>query len=172
MGLNSWDLDPYEFGTDEFVKQNRECFDEYISLKIRGQTPNAAFRMAFGHEFAYDNETSIRIYAVERSLYFRENFDKRLQAATIGELWNPKIAVHALLSIVRDYTAKDSARLRAMQELNILTNIVIVDENGKTKAGRNLADFYAEHGTELAEKPRLRIAESDLPAPSTAKTRH
>lgn len=172
MGLNSWDLDPYEFGDPEFVAQNTELFDEYISLKIRGQTPLVAFRMAFGHEFAYDNETSVRIYAVERSLYFRENFDKRLQAATIDELWNPKIAVHALLSVVRDYTAKDSARLRAMQELNILTNIVIVDENGKTKAGRNLADFYRENGADLANKPSLRVEERDLPVPDAEKTRH
>ncbi|WP_217478297.1 hypothetical protein, partial [Staphylococcus aureus] len=59
------------------------------------------------------------------------------------DLWNPKTALHELLQMVRDPTVKDSSRLSAIKELNVLAEITFVDESGKTRVGRGLADFYA-----------------------------
>ncbi|XAO36781.1 hypothetical protein WP1_142 [Pseudomonas phage WP1] len=48
-----------------------------------------------------------------------------------------------LLQVVRDPTVKDSSRLPAIKELNVLAEITFVDEPGRTRVGRGLAGFYA-----------------------------
>jgi hypothetical protein len=114
--------------------------------------------MVLGDEYN-DNMAQARIYSIEMNPYYKREFKAVLEATPVGEMWNPKVAVHELLSMVRDRFAKESARMSAIKELNVIANITIVDESGKTKAGRNLADFYANEGG----KTEVTVEEADLP---------
>lgn len=164
-------MEPYEFANEHFALNNKAIFDEYIEQRIHGVSSHVAFRIAFGEEFIQDNATTARIYAVEKNPYYKANFKSRLHSTKVGDLWNPKVAVNHLLSVAVDKFEKGSTRLAAMKELNILANIVIIDENGKTKAGRSLADFYATEGGDATVVPVAEVAEGDLPQPA-GETRH
>jgi len=143
---------PSDFASEMFALNNIELFDEYIKRRIEGESSYVAFRIAFGEEFVGDNFVQARIYGIERNPYFVNHFKKRLEATKLSDMWNPKVAVHNLLMMARDVLAKESARLGAMKELNLITRLVVIDESGKSKAGRSLADFYADEG-ELAPDP-------------------
>lgn len=149
---------PRDFASERFAQENKAIFDEYIELRIRGVNSAVAYRMILGDEYA-DNHAQSRIYALEMNPYFRKEFPLRLGLTPIADLWNPKVAVHELLSVVRDRFAKESARISAMKELNVITNITIVDDSGKSKPGRSLADFYATEG----KKSTVEVEEGDLP---------
>lgn len=136
---------PADFASELFAMSNQLLFDEYIAMRVQGVTSFVAFRTLFG-DLATDNWATARIYALEHNPYYRRNFKATLDATPIDQLWNPKIAMHELLQMVRDKFAKETARMNAIKELNVLCEITIVDENGKTKAGRGLDDFYAKEG--------------------------
>ncbi len=132
---------PSMFGDRAFAELNTEQFDAYVEYRVRGYHSHVAFRRVFGEEYM-DNTSHIRIELTEHNAYVRAKFKERLAAIKVEELWDTKTSLNELLSMARNPFAKDSTRLNAMKELNIMVGIVVVDENGKTKAGRNLSDFY------------------------------
>lgn len=142
---------PTDFASEVFAFNNRQIFDEVIALRIQGASALVAYRMVLGEDYN-DNLVTARVYAMEMNPYYKRQFKAQLEATPFTELWNPKVAVHELLSLVRDRWAKESARLSAMKELNVIANITIIDESGKTRAGRKLADFYAEEGSTTETK--------------------
>lgn len=132
---------PYYFNDTKFAELNKELFDAYVELRVHGRHPHHSFRMVFGEDNV-DQNVQKRIDHLESGEYYIAKFKERLEAIQTGDLWNDKIAVHEMLAIARDPYAKDSTRLNAMKELNILVGITVVDENGKTKLGGSLEDFY------------------------------
>ena len=135
-----------EFADPDFIQQNQSFFDRYIDMRVHGHDPRQAFVHVFGNEHWNENQQGYRrIEAIESSPYYTEQFALKLKSIPVGELWDSKKAVNALLTNVRSPFVKDATRLSAIKELNILVGIVIVDDNGKTKAGRSLADFYAQN---------------------------
>ncbi|USE80765.1 hypothetical protein NDR89_13500 [Cupriavidus gilardii] len=60
--------------------------------------------------------------------------------------WNPGMAMLKRGQISDDVTLKESVRLAAMKEPNVIWGITVVDEAGKTKAGRSLEDVYRQEG--------------------------
>lgn len=153
---------PSDFVSETFAFNNRQIFDEVIALRVQGASMHVAYRMVLGEEYN-DNMATARVYAMEQNPYFKREFKFKLESTPFTELWNPKTAVHELLSLVRDKWAKESARLSAMKELNVIANITIIDESGKTRAGRKLSDFYAEEGNELAPTPDEPENSTDAP---------
>lgn len=149
---------PSDFASETFAAHNKQIFDEIIELRVRGISQFVAYRMVLGDEYN-DNMAQARIYSIEMNPYYKREFNRVLEATPVHEMWNPKVAVHELLSLVRDRFAKESARMSAIKELNVIANITIVDESGKTKAGRNLADFYATEGA----KVEVEVDQADLP---------
>lgn len=145
------DTDVDNLGQVGCALHNREIFDAYVALRLHGFHSNNAFRQAFSEcngitRRDADNLFHERVNRVEFNPYVTSKLRDSIAKAKASDLWNPNIAVHEILSLVRDPIAKDATRLNAMKELNILVGIVIVDENGKTKLGRNLDDFYRENG--------------------------
>ena len=132
---------PKQFGLVSFAEANAEVFNAYVEYRVKGYHSHVAFRRVFGEDYM-DSVSHIRIEMVEHNDYFRAQFARRLKEIKVEELWETKTALHELLSLARNPFAKDTTRLNAMKELNILVGIVVVDENGKTKAGRSLDDFY------------------------------
>lgn len=139
---------PREFEHPDFLANNKVGFDIYIGHRIDGHSGYRAMRMTFGDAFITDNQGMARVFAIERNPYYAEEFARRLQATKVEQFWNPKMALHSLITIVQDPMAKHTAILGAIKELNVLTNLTIVDEAGKTKPGRNLDDFYKSEGKE------------------------
>lgn len=149
-----------DFAQPEFISDNQSFFDDYIDLRIQGYDPREAFMRVFGSDYYPSPEMGYkRTSDIEASDYYRTTFNEKLRAANPDDLWNVKTSIHEMLSIVRSFMVKDSVRLNAIKELNVLCAITIVDEKGNTKAGRSLADFYASEA-----------AKTDTPAtPSPTK---
>ncbi len=161
-------LPPDVFSDEQFLTDHLEAFLDYVEYRVQGVFSSIAFRSVFGEENSNDTHGHKRVIALEHTRLYRNTFKARLDSSKIGELWNTKTSIHELLSLVRNPFAKDAVRLQAQKELNILVGITVVDENGKTKAGASLNDFYKAEGiTPAAEveapKPDVQPTASDRP---------
>ena len=139
-------LSPAELRMRACADANRELFNRYIEFRIRGRNPIVCLRMVFGDAYVGDGQGFARVYGLESNSYFIDKFRARLKEIDFSELWNPKDAIHLLMTIAYDDTAKDQARLNAIAHLNVLSGITIVDSAGSTKAVRGLNDFYNDIG--------------------------
>jgi hypothetical protein len=132
---------PRMFGEEKFAELNKDHFDAYIEYRVRGYHASVAFTRIFDEVNAQHAQLAAEF--LEHNPYYQRRFKERLEAIKLEKLWDTKISVHELLSVARNPFARDSTRLNAMKELNIMYGITIVDENGKTQRGKGLADFYA-----------------------------
>jgi hypothetical protein len=136
-----------DFATPEFIRDNKSFYDKYIEYRVHGYSSHAAFNRVFGSDHWQSNQQGyIRIEAMESTDYYKAEFERQLQGISTDKLWNTKLSLHELLATMRGPFTKDSTRLAAIKELNVLVGITVVDENGKTKAGRKLSDFYDSEG--------------------------
>jgi len=134
-------LPPSGFRGSRFESLYKAEIDRYIELRVSGTAPNIAIRMAFG-EIYNDSEIYARVIVLEGGDYFTTSFRSAIINTPVNKIWNANISVNELVSLVRSPYVKDATRLGAIKELNILASITIVDENGKTKKGADLNDFY------------------------------
>lgn len=132
----------YQYALESFAELRKEQFDQYIEYKVHGYHSTVSFRRVFGAE-EYDGNAHIKIDNVETNPYYTAMFKERMEAVKTSELWNTKISINELLGVARNPFGKDTAKLAAMKELNIMCGITVVDDSGKTRAGRSLDDFYA-----------------------------
>lgn len=146
-----------EFAEPEFIQANKSFYDRYIEYRIHGYTPRTSFMRTFGPEHWRDAQVGSvsRVESIEATAYYQSKFESRLKEITVDKLWHTKLSIHELLTSVRDPLGSSNARLNAIKELNVLVGITVIDENGKTKAGRNLSDFYkdVEQGAASTAKP-------------------
>lgn len=138
---------PNYMATESYAESNADLIIAYAKLRVHGIHASVAFRRLWGEEF-WDSYSQARIYAIESTEVYIHNFRDILLKTPIQELWNDKLSVHKLLSLANNIFEKGSTQLRAIQELNVLVGITIVDENGKTRKGSNMSDFYKDIGTE------------------------
>lgn len=144
-----------EFAEPEFIELNKSFYDDYVKLRVHGKPAYQAFIRTFGAEhWEGVQQGHNRIEAIESTQYFLNEFDRVLESTSTNDLWNAKKALHSLLATSQDPNNRDAVRLAAVKDLNLLTGIVIVDENGKTRVGRTLNDFYAEvEGRTVPKQP-------------------
>lgn len=133
-----------EFAEPEFIQINLPFFERFVELRVHGYSSRIAFIRAFGADNYGESPQAgyRRTQDIESSEWYGAAFELKLKELKANDLWNEKESIHQLLSIVRSEMVKDSVRLNAVKELNVLCGITIIDENGKTKAGRSLDDFY------------------------------
>lgn len=134
---------PEDFEDHTFALNNKHLFDEFIDLCVRGYEELTAMRIAFGEQTVEDGKFIGRLYAIKRNPYYKKHFEEKLASIPMAELWNPRLALQQLVQIARS-SSKDSARINAIKELNVMTGITVVDEAGNTRAGRSLDDFYQQ----------------------------
>lgn len=153
-----------EFAEPEFIKINLPFFERFVELRAHGYSSRTAFIRSFGADNYGESPQAgyQRTQDIESSEWYCAAFELKLKELKANDLWNEKESIHQLLSIVRSEMAKDSVRLNAVKELNVLCGITIIDENGKTKAGRSLDDFYRSR-TESSPTPAKTGSE---PAPA------
>lgn len=137
---------PFQFSDETFLTKHMELFLDYVGYRVQGMFSSDAFRRVYGEENAKGTQAHERVINLEHTHLFRNTFKAALDGSKISDLWNAKTSIHELLSLVRNPYTKDATRLAAQKELNILIGITVVDENGKTKAGSSLNDFYKAEG--------------------------
>jgi hypothetical protein len=135
------DFTPRMFGEEKFAELNKDHFDEYIEYRVRGYHASVAFARIFDEIQPQMAQACTEF--LEHNQYYQRQFKARLKEIQLDKLWGTKVSVHELLSMARNPFARDSTRLNAVKELNVMYGITIVDENGKTQRGKQLADFYA-----------------------------
>lgn len=133
---------PSVMGKEEYAQQFSRYYDAYITYKVHGIHSHIAIRRAFGEGF-WDADSVQRCHHIERTEYYKAGFQQKLKETPVEDLWNEKKAINELLQRANDPYDKGSTKLRAVQELNVLIGITIVDENGRTRKGSSMADFYA-----------------------------
>lgn len=150
-----------EMGTLSFALANVEVFNQYIELRVNGIHSHEAFRRTFPYSWYESSNGFGRANAVEFNPYTISRLRDILATIDPASLWNPRLAVHEMLCLARDPYAKETARLGAMKELNVLLNITVVDEKGKTRAGRSLDDFYRDQSKRLNGDAGSAVDESE-----------
>lgn len=131
-------IQPSTFAEESFAIVNRECFDAYIDYRLKGIHSHIAFTRLFGP----DDHSHLKAEMMEHNPYFQREFTKRLAAAKPQEMWDEKRAIHAYLEMLRNPFFKDSTRLIALKELNVLMGITEVDDAGRTRRVPTLSDLY------------------------------
>lgn len=158
------DLPPDEFRKEAFALANIDCFNAYVEMRIRGYPEYDAFTKSFPDIVSKDVNNSLifgRATSVEHNPYTRGRFAKRLSDISHADLWGDKVAINELLQMVRDKMVKDAVRLGAIKELNVLLDITVIDETGRTRRNKSLDDFYEKQGVASSATQSTAVASDD-----------
>lgn len=154
--------DPEMFDRDSMRAIYPRQFNKYIDLRVMGIRSDIAFTYCFP-KYSQPHDKMVarqRIAFLEASNWFIDTFNAQLAAAKVEVMWNPNKAVNRFLSVLEDPDSKDSARIAAAKELNVLAGITTIDDAGRTRKARTLEDFYADMEPDSAEA-RIAKQESD-----------
>lgn len=144
-------LPPIYFRDENFAERNISIITEYADYRVLGWNPERAFCRVFGTAYA-DYFLEARIQALEHNVVYRKVFAAKFGATKLDDMFDAKTSVYELLSLVNNPFTKDTTRLTAIKELNIMFGITVIDENGKTRAGKTLSEFYTDTA-KLATNP-------------------
>jgi hypothetical protein len=155
MAYEHPEYDEKMFRDEQFALANKDVFTQYVTARVQGHMPSVAFRRAFGPGYRAE-DTYKFAEQVEHNPWFTDAFAAALAAMPMDKLWNNKVAINSLRQLTLDPFVKCATRLAAMKELNVLANITFVDESGRTRANRNLNDFYNSLPEQDAETTKAR----------------
>ncbi|MGN6083172.1 hypothetical protein [Trinickia sp.] len=119
----------------------RKAYDAYVDNIMRGVSPHeAALRVGLLPE-----KVEQWVRAAECDPYIIERKRAAMKTLDARTVWSAETAVIHLLRLVESPYTKDSAKVMAIDRLNVLLGITIIDDKGNTrKIGRTLADFYED----------------------------
>lgn len=148
-------LPPLQFRSERFAELNIALVSDYADYRVVGWNAEKAFTRVFGTDYA-DLHLYARIEALEHNLVYRKVFAHKFGIVKLEEMYGPKLAVYELVSLMNNPFTKCSTKLSAIKELNVLFGITIVDESGKTRAGKTLNQFYEDENQPTPNtKPNL-----------------
>ncbi|MGQ7938497.1 hypothetical protein [Paraburkholderia sp. D1E] len=137
--------DPANFADEDFLEYLPEETDDFIDLFVRGVPKDQAVIRAFQlikRGFGTTNADMLAL-AILSIPSIAKQIDAKIKAAKPDELWHARLAAHKLLQIVQDDRNRESARLNAIAQLNVLLGITEMTETGQQKlVDKSLADFY------------------------------
>lgn len=139
--------DPSFVASDEFSEGWPELIDRYIECRIDGLSREESIMDALDmiKQGARLHNCKELALAAEASPRYKQTFKARLKAVKPETMWDINRAVSELLKLVLNENVRDTTRLSAIRELNVIFGITVV-EDGLTKAGMSLADFYKLEG--------------------------
>jgi len=159
-------LRPYHFRSEGFARLNIDAVTDYARYRASGLDPERSFVRTFGTAYA-DIWLSQRVEAMEHNPVFREVFAREFAAMDPKSLWSVKQSIHELVSLMNHPFTRCSTKLAALRELNVLFNITMIDEAGRTVKGKALSDFYSE---QAPASPVHGALASPHPAPGTPES--
>lgn len=136
------DINPREFSDEDFARSCAAYFDKYIEWRVEGYTPQIATGRVFGTEMKPGRAYHMS-EALESNPYVTRGIKRGIDKLSERKVWDLNKSVHKLLTIANDPEQSAGSRLAAMKELNIMHGITVVDEEGNTKPGKSLEDFYS-----------------------------
>lgn len=134
------DIALHQFAEEDFAIQNREAFDAFIDYWVDGLHPQEAFVRLFGE----DQNSHAKCQLMLHNPYAQREFFKRLSEKKVAEMWDEKRAVQQFKAFMQNPFFKDSTRLQALKELNVLMGITEVDDAGRTRKVPTMEDMYGE----------------------------
>jgi hypothetical protein len=153
------DVQPARAFRDQgFANANIGLISDYADYRVMGWNPERAFIRVFGTDYG-DMHLFARIEALEHNLVYRQVFAKRFGATPLSRMFSVKHAIWHWLSLLNNPFVKETVRAKAIDSLQVIYGITVVDEAGNTKATKSLDDFYRDEeatasGTEGASNPQ------------------
>jgi len=132
-----------KFRNPEFIREYRPLFARYLDMRVAGKPARSAFLQCFGAGY-FDQWFLGRIEALEGGEHFQAQLEKKRAEADLTKVFDLKDAVYGWLDIIHNPETRDSSRVAALKELQVLYGMTMIDANGNTRAGKVLADFYKE----------------------------
>ncbi|OJA81159.1 hypothetical protein BGV72_02635 [Burkholderia ubonensis] len=128
------------FHHDHIEACHGTALKRYIQLRALGHKSIAALTGAFGHEYLRAVNPSAYIDLIETSDTYMNGFRRAVEDST-QKLWSDEIAARVLFSIATNESAKNTERIAAAKELNVLYGVTVIDEKGNTRRGMSLEDL-------------------------------
>lgn len=149
--------DPQKFSCPNTAYEYKANFDVYVELRVRGIPRDLAVVEAFDMIRLGVDMGNVRqlAFACDINQYVRIRFRQVLENKDIKkDLWSERTAVNKLLELVNDESVRDSVRLNAIVQLNVLCGYIQLDEAMSKRIGHTLADFA-----------RLQATSNEVPPP-------
>ncbi len=131
------------FRDQTFANANIGLISDYADYRVMGWNPERAFIRVFGTDYG-DMHLFARIEALEHNLVYRQVFAKRFGATPLSRMFSVKHAIWHWLSLLNNPFVRETVRAKAIESLQVIYGITVVDEAGNTKATKTLDDFYRE----------------------------
>ncbi len=161
--MNTTVYDPRDFADEQFAVEHAAVFDKYVQLRVMGTSRDLAVVEALEMVRLGINTDNARhlAFAFEQNPYVRRRFTKVLESKDVKvELWSERKAVHRLLEIIEDPCVRESTRLNAIVQLNVLCGYIQLDDGMSRRIGHSLADF-AKLNSDF-KKP-AKMSDDDVP---------
>jgi hypothetical protein len=150
------------FRSKEFANANIGLISDYADYRVMGWNAERAFIRVFGTDYG-DMHLYARIEALEHNLVYRTVFAKRFGATPLNRMFSVKHAIWHWLSLLNNPFVRETVRATAIQQLQTIYGITVVDEAGNTKATKSLDDFYAAEGDAANIPPTFRHPDPGSP---------
>lgn len=131
------------FRDQTFANANIALISDYADYRVMGWNPERAFIRVFGTDYG-DMHLFARIEALEHNIVYRQVFAKRFGATPLSRMFSVKHAIWHWLSLLNNPFVRETVRAKAIESLQVIYGITVVDEAGNTKATKTLDDFYRE----------------------------
>lgn len=131
------------FRDQGFANDNIGLISDYADYRVMGWNPERAFIRVFGTDYG-DMHLFARIEALEHNIVYRQVFAKRFGATPLSRMFSVKHAIWHWLSLLNNPFVRETVRAKAIDSLQVIYGITVVDEAGTTKATKSLDDFYRD----------------------------
>lgn len=131
------------FRSEQFARDNVQLVSDYADYRVMGFNPERAFIRVFGTDYG-DMHLFARIEALEHNIVFRQVFAKRFGETPLSRMFSVKHAIWHWNSLLNNPFVRETVRAKAIESLQVIYGITVVDEAGNTKAVKTLDDFYKD----------------------------
>ncbi|WP_053525706.1 hypothetical protein [Burkholderia cenocepacia] len=139
--------DPRKFADDDWLfPELTSNVDAFVDMYVKGIPRDVAVIRAFemikhGRHLGNADALAAALLSVPS---VAAKIAARIRESKPDELWHARLSAHKLLQIVMDDRHRESSRLNAIAQLNVLLGITEIADTGQQKlVDRSLADFYA-----------------------------
>ncbi|HEM9000909.1 TPA: hypothetical protein U2T46_002983 [Burkholderia cenocepacia] len=136
----------------------RAIADAFIAAILDGYTERQAAILA-GAPIEQAMEVVKRL---RDDSYVIRTLHEARKKARVSKVWGAGKAVMALHDLIQDPAVRDAVKLQAIDRLNVIAGITIVDENGNTKRAEEMAGLLARLDAELDAQEATKSARQQV----------
>jgi hypothetical protein len=129
-----------QFATEDFAITNREAFDAFVDYLVDGVHQQIAFVRLFGE----DQQSHVKCELMLHNPYVQREVKRKKTEAKPEEQWTIMDSIVHWKSFVKNPYFKDSTRVAALKELQVIMGITEIDDQGRTRKVPTLNDLYPD----------------------------